>query len=434
MDGKKKPMIFYGWIVLGIAFLAMLVAYSLRYNFSVFYVAILEEFGWGRGATAAALSINLVVYALSAPIAGNLVDRFGIRRMVPSGAILLSLALVTCTQITVIWQFYLLVAATAFGSCAMGFVPHVPVIANWFPKRRGLAVGILSAGVPASALMAPAIQYLISISGWQGAFLVLAGISAVIVAPVGAVFQRQRPEDRGLSVNDTGEDNTTDKEADLDELVMDEEWASRDWTPARAAKTYLFWWLVLMCIFVGLYSYTFMAHQVAYLTDVGYTRAFAARIVATYSISAIIGSVCTFISDRIGREATFTIGSMSALIGLIVLMLIQSTLHSWMPCLYAVLFGFGFAICIALLSVTAADLFQGKHLGAINGIAMSCFVFGGAGGPWFAGHTFDVTGSYAQVFPLMYFSIFASTAFMWLASPRKVRGVPGKAKVASKSR
>ena len=78
MNNKKQPLIFYGWIVIGLAFLSMLVAYSLRYNFSVFYGAILEYFGWGRGATAAALSINLVVYALSCPLVGNLTDRFGI--------------------------------------------------------------------------------------------------------------------------------------------------------------------------------------------------------------------------------------------------------------------------------------------------------------------------------------------------------------------
>ena len=426
-------MIFYGWIVLGLAFLTMLVAYSLRYNFSVFYVAILEYFGWGRGATAAALSINLVVYALSSPIVGNLVDRLGIRRMIPVGAILLGLALAACSRITAIWQFYLLIAVTAFGSCAMGFVPHMPMIANWFSKRRGLAVGILNAGIVSAAMIAPAIQYLISTLGWQGAFLVLAGISAVIVAPLAAIFQRQRPEDKGLMVDGTIEENTTNKKAALDELVVDKEWASQDWTLARAVKTHRFWWLILMCAFLGLYCYTFMSHQVAYLTDVGYPKTFAAGIVAIFSALAVVGSMCTFISDRLGREVTFTIGSMTTLIGVIVLMLIQSTLYPWMPYLYTIMFGFGFGISTALMAVVSADLFHGEHFGAINGIAMSCFVGGGAIGPWFAGHIFDITGSYAQAFPLMYFSIFASIAFMWLASPRKVRAVPGKAKVASKS-
>jgi len=433
MNNKKQPLIFYGWIVIGLAFLSMLVAYSLRYNFSVFYGAILEYFGWGRGATAAALSINLVVYALSCPLVGNLTDRFGIRRVVPIGAILLGLALAACSQIAAIWQLYLLIAVTAFGSCAIGFIPHVPVIANWFPKRRGLALGILNAGVTASALLAPAMQYLILILGWQGAFLVLAGIS-VIVAPLAAAFQRQRPEDKGLVVDGTGEESAASQEINLDELVMDKEWASRDWTPARGVKAYRFWWLILMCLFLGLCCYTFLVHHVAYLTDVGYTSTFAAGIVAIFGISATTGGVCTFISDRVGREVTFTIGSMSVLIGIVVLMLTQNTLHSWMPYLYATMFGFGYGICTGLMAVISAELFQGKHFGVINGIVMSCFVVGGAIGPWFAGHIFDVTGSYAQAFPLMYFSICASTVFVWLASPRKVRSVPGKVKSAAKSK
>ena len=418
---------FYGWVVVWLAFFTMLVAYSLRYNFSVFYMAILEHFGWGRGKTAAGFSVNLVIYALSCPVAGHLIDRFGVRKVVPAGAVLLGLTLAACSLISEIWQFYLIIGASAFGSCAMGYVPHVPMIANWFRRRRGLALGILSAGITASAIIAPAIQYLITTLGWKGAFLVLGGISAVVVAPVVAVFQRQQPNDALEAGSDQLNPARNIEEMPADDLVLDPEWASRDWTFANTVRAPRFWWLILMCLFLGFYTYTFLAHQVAYLIDAGYIKPFAAGIVAVFSILATVSSVFAFVSDYLGREFTFTMGSVCCLGGVILLQAMQDAHNSWMPYLYASIFGFGFGMTIAMMAVTSADLFQGEHLGAINGMVMAGFVTGGALGPWLAGFIFDITGSYQGIFPLMYLAILASTMFIWLASPRKVRAVLGKA-------
>jgi len=409
--------------------LVMMVAYGLRYSFSVFYDAILEDFGWARGATAAALSINLIVYAVSAPMSGSLVDRFGIRRLVPLGAILLGIALAACSRISTMGQLYLFVGLSALGSCIMGFVPHTAVVANWFSRRRGLAIGILNAGLVASALLAPLVACLISTSGWRGAFLVFGGVCIVIVAPLAAIFQRQRPEDKGVKAESASGEITSGGEAKSRELTVDEEWTLQDWTLAKAMKARRFWCLAFTFFFWGLYAYTFMVHQVVYLTDVGYPRDFAAVIVLVFGAFATVGSVCTFISDRIGREVTFSIASGSALMGLIIFMLIQNTLYLWMPYLYGVLFGLPFGVCSGVMITTGADLFQGKHFGAINGALVFFCVFGGALGPWFAGYVFDVTGSYAQAFPLMYFCILTSAAFIWLAAPRKVRMVPGRAKL-----
>jgi len=427
MITKKNPTIYYGWVVLAISFFTMLVAFSLRYNFSVFYVAILAHLGWSRGATAAGFSINLIVYALSCPLAGKLADKFGVRRIVPTGAILLGITLVCFSQVSAIWQFYLVIGLSAFGTCAMGYVTHAPMIVNWFLKRRGLALGILAAGISGSAIVAPGVQYLISTLGWKGAFIVLALVSAVVVAPITAVFQRQHPADKGLTVDDAAAvGSSAESEIHMDELVVDKKWASKDWTPARAIKTRRFWYVAITCLFLGFYCYTILAHQFAYLIDAGFSRTFASGIVALFCIFTTLSSFCAFISDYLGRELTFTISSVCSLIGLAVLLFTKSDLHPWMPYLYAVVFGFGYGLSTALVAVIEADLFQGKHFGAFNGAFMSFFVSGGAIGPWIAGYIFDITGSYAKIFPLMYFSIFASIALVWLACPIKVRTVPGK--------
>jgi len=420
-QGNRR--VFYGWVVVWIAFFTMLVAYSLRYNFSVFFVAILEHFGWGRGETAAGFSVNLMVYALSCPIVGHLIDRFGVRKVVPAGALLLGFALAACSLISKIWQFYVIIGASAFGSCAMGYVPHVPMVANWFRRRRGLALGILSAGITASAIIAPLIQYLITALGWKGAFLALGGISAVVVAPAAAIFQRQQPHQNFEAVADQPGNPRQVAELPRSDLTRGLESNSRDWTFTATVRALRFWWLLLMCVFLGLYTYTFLAHQIAYLIDAGYAKPFSAGVVAVFSLLATISSVCAFISDYLGREVTFTIGSVCSLVGVILLHFLGNQLNPWMPYAYAVIFGFGFGLTIALMAVTTSDLFQGRHLGMINGMVMAGFVLGGAIGPWIAGYLYDVTGSYLTTFPLVYVCIAASTGFMWLASPRKIRRI-----------
>lgn len=420
MSAPKKQLVYYGWIVVAIGFLACVIAYAPRYNFSIFYVAILNDFGWSREATALAFSINLIVYAISAPISGILFDKFGIRKVVPIGAVLLGLSLVACSRIAAIWQLYLVIGLTAFGSCAVGFVPNLALVANWFSRRRGLAIGILNGGIISGMLLAPIVQYLISTIGWRGTFLVIAGFSAIILAPLVAIFQRQRPEDKGLIVDGIEEGQRIDSKIMANKSASVRS-PSPDLALIQVIKTYRFWWVVLMFLFLGLYLYTLLVHQVAYLTDAGYSKTFAAEIVATLGAIALGGGLCTFLSDRYGREIIYTISSVSAFIGLLVLMLIRDNVHPWMPYLYAVFFGFPYGLNTSVMAATAADLFHGKHFGTINGVLMGFFVSGGAIGPWFAGRVFDMSGNYAQVFPLLYFAVFASVVFIWLAAPRKIR-------------
>jgi MFS family permease len=259
--------------------------------------------------------------------------------------------------------------------------------------------------------------------------LSLALVSIFIVAPLSSLILRERKMEEGAGVEWESASGESEKNDIIsNSFIVDKKWASTEWTPSLALKSLRFWWLALMCLTLGFYCYTILAHQVAYITDAGYSRAFGARIVAIFCIMATMSSFCAFISDYLGRELTFTLSSICTSAGLFIMMLIKNSLHPWMPYLYAIIFGYGYGLSIAMMAVTSADLFQGKNYGAINGIYMSLFVIGGAFGPWLAGYIFDRTKSYDMIFPFLYLAIIASTSFIWLASPGKVRLVPGKVK------
>lgn len=429
---KTRRRLYYGWIVVGVSFITILIVYTARYNFSLFYTAILQEFHWSRASTAGIFSAGLIIYAIGAPVIGRLVDSFGIRRVVPAGAVLFGLALIGCSQIHNRWQLYFMYCVVALGTCAAGYVAHMAILPNWFVKRRGLAIGIMTSALMVSSAFAPAIGYLISTIGWRGAFFVLAIITIVFIAPLAAIFQRQKPADKGLEPDGVSSQFKYEKIKSVDKsdtslnLIVNSNWASTEWTLVRAISTPRFWMVLLMAFSFGVWGYSILVHQVAYLVEAGYSNMFAAGITGIFGIFATLGSLCGFISDRFGREVTYGSGSVIALLGIAVLNLIQGTQHIYMPYAYAILIGLSYGLLSPVSSTVYADLFQGRHFGSINGFITACFVAGGALGPWFVGYLFDINGNYYSIFPLFYLSIAASAIFCWLAAPRKVRLVPGR--------
>jgi sugar phosphate permease len=103
----RKPL-FYGWIIVSVAIIGMMLVYGTRNSFSVFFPPILAEFGWSRGSTAFMLSLNLLVYGFTAPIAGGLSDRWKPRLVVPVGITILGVATACCAFASELWHFYVL--------------------------------------------------------------------------------------------------------------------------------------------------------------------------------------------------------------------------------------------------------------------------------------------------------------------------------------
>lgn len=140
----KTPRFYYGWVIVGVSFLTLFFSLGTRFSFGVFYVAILKEYGWGRGETAGAFSLALVIHALFAMVTGTLIDRFGPRTLFPIGATFLAMGLAATSRITAIWHLYLFFGVVmAMGINTLAFSPHMSLIPKWFTTKRGLASGLV---------------------------------------------------------------------------------------------------------------------------------------------------------------------------------------------------------------------------------------------------------------------------------------------------
>lgn len=187
------------WWVAAVAFLALLAAAGFRAAPGALVVPLREEFGWSTSVISLAVSINLVLYGLMAPFAAALMDRFGIRQVVALALALIAAGAGGSVFMTASWQlliFWGVLIGVGTGSMALVFAA---TIANrWFVRRRGLVMGVLTAGSATGQLIfLPPVAVLAETSGWRAASLVVAGASIAAV-PIVLLVLRNFPEDRGV--------------------------------------------------------------------------------------------------------------------------------------------------------------------------------------------------------------------------------------------
>ena len=187
--GSRLPF-FYGWVVVGIAFITMAISVNARTSFSLLFPPILDEFGWARGTIAATFSIGFVVSTVMTPFIGALMDRFGPRIVLPLGGVLTSVGLVTSIYSTEPWHFYITLGVLVVGgSVFMSYIGHTLFVPNWFDRKRGLAVGLAFSGVGVgSILIFPWMQHAIQTEGWRFSAVVIAIVILVIIVPLNAIF------------------------------------------------------------------------------------------------------------------------------------------------------------------------------------------------------------------------------------------------------
>ncbi len=416
---------FYGWALVGIAFVTMAVGVNARTAFSLLYPPILNEFGWDRGLTAGVFSFGFLISAVITPFVGRVIDRRGPRLVVEAGIATMGAGLLLATLAHKPWQLYLTLGAMCGGGVnCFTYVTHSTYLPNWFVRRRGLAISIAFSGVGfGSITILPWLQSRIANGGWRSGCLMLGILVLALLGPLNLLLKR-RPQDIGLEPD--GARSTGAAPADAANIV-DHAWAAVDWTLGRALRTRRFWWLALG-YFGSLFAwYAVQVHQTKYLTEIGFSATNAAWALGLVSLVAVPGQIALgHLSDRIGREWVWAIANAGFVICCFVLMFLAD--HPTMALLWVMVIAQG-TLGYGLTSVMGpipAEIFAGRHAGGIFGMVMLSGILGGAAGPWAAGFLHDLTGSYAPAFWISLVFNVVSAVAIWRAAPGKVRAVAGR--------
>jgi len=414
----------FAWFIVGFSFITLALVYGVWYSYSVFFVALLEEFGWSRSIGAGAFSIFIILSGMIGPYVGTMVYSAGPRKVIILGSLLLGVGLALCSATQTWWQFYIFFSIiTAVGLGATGWVPNVGLVQQWFKEKKGLPMGIISSGIGIGILVSvPLIQYLIKWAGWRMAYRTMAVFIPLIIIPMAIVFLKRPPQSVSYHT-EIGSRSTFVK----DPLIINEEWASRSWTVRQALTTRQFWLLAFSTFLGSLIIQSVFTHQVAFFVDQGVEALFASYIVGIVGMVSLGGKILWgTLSDKIGREMTYTMGTACFLLGLTTLILFSVFSLPVLIYFFPIFFGMGYASATALPPLITADFFEGKAYGGIFGWLMMLVGTGGAFGAWFAGFLYDHLGSYVPIFIVTIICALFSCLSIWWAAPRRIRRVPGK--------
>ena len=388
------------YLALGVTVVTLALAYGVWYAYSVFLVALLREFGWSRSVLAGAFSIFTLVSGGAGPVLGALADRFGPRRLILIGGVLLAGALWADSLVTRAWHLYLSFGLlTAVGVATAGWTPAVVMVQRQWKARLGLALGIAGSGVGLGIfLVVPLCQALIDGFGWRWAFRVLAALCALWILPATYLAIRdtppapREPAPRGEAGRAPGGEHS---------LAL-----------ALANPSFR---LIGLAVFLGsICSQTLHVHQAAFLVDHGLPAMTAASVISVVGASSILGKTGGgWISDHLSRELVYALGMIGMIIGVGVLWMVALAPSAWLALGYAVLFGLGYSVTAFIVPAMMSDRFRGPHFGSIFGATQVASALGSALGAWLAGRIFDATGSYAIAFSLAAMAAGVAALSVW---------------------
>ena len=391
MTEKIQPKFFYGYIIVVVAFLLMLMMWGAYYSFGIFFEPLLAEFGWTKAMTSGAFSLSFFLTGILGVFAGRLTDRFGPRVVLTVCGFFLGLGYLLVSQTSTVWQLYLFYGVVVALGMSASVIPLQSTIARWFAKRRGTMNGIIISGIGVGMVIIPPIaQWLISSYGWRTSYIVV-GITALVTIILTAQFLRREPGKMGQLPYGEGE------------LEVKVSSPDTGFSLREALRSWQFWTLVvaLLCFTMG--EGTILVHIVSHAIGLGISAASAALIIPVIGAVSIPGRILLGMAgDRIGNRPAYVIGFVFLSVSLFWLLVAKEL---WMLYLFAVIYGFGYGGLSALISPIIAELFGLSSHGVIMGVVI---MFGGTGGmaigPLLAGHIFDITGGYQSAF-LMYAAI-----------------------------
>ena len=376
------------------------------WSFGLYIDPLEQEFGWSRWEVSGGFSIALLVGALASPLIGRGVDRYGPRRVVILGAVLTAGSFLLLATTTELWHWFAYQSVAAVFRNMMFFIPFQTLVSRWFDRKRGLAVGILGTGFSMGGfIVVPILQAVINAVQWEGSFVVSAIVTVAVVAPLALLLIRDQPADKGLQPDgDAQPEGEPPRPLVLTGL-----------TDRQALRTPLFWVIAfaLMVFFFGMFGWT--AHAVPYYESVGYSKWWAAQLLAIAAGSGIITRlVFGYVADRISRIEVAAMALCACLTLSMVVLLVTG--GSVTGVVFFLLFWFvgssgGPMIEPLLTARTFGMAYFASILGAIAIVSQS----GQIVSPIIAGAIFDATGEYDWALVMFACSMGLSLLLYWLA-------------------
>lgn len=388
MNGVRK--IHYGWVIVLASFLICFAALTALVNcMGIFIKPVSDALGFTRASFAWYYTFITMASMLFSPIMGEFIQKFDYRRVVFICSLGSAGALFAFSRCTTLWQFRLVGVVCGIFTSGLTTMSVSCIISRWFVKRKATAMAIAFAGSSiGSMIFNPIVSQVIDKQSWSSAYVMLGVLILAVNIPVSLFLLKNSPADMGLLPY--GADLTEENVGKAADAVS----ISR----AQALRIPYFWLFALACFMFGLSGSGILQHINSYMTDLGYSTAYAALVVSVAMAVATGGKILMgMVFDRYGGRTGISVVCTFLLLSCV--FLIFSSVPN-VPFLFSLCYGFAYTILSISSPNLTAEMFGAADYGRIYGVVVMFLSCGMSLGSPLSAIIFDATGSYKPAWAL----------------------------------
>lgn len=413
---SRRSHVFYGnYIVAAAVTIILYTGGMVHFGFTAVFEPVAEEFGWSYAQISLASSLRGFEMGLLAPLVGLLVDRFGPRRLIFFGSICIAAGFAFLSRISTIAGFYgaFLLIATGMSTCSGTVL--LTAVTNWFRRKAGIAIGIVSSGFGLGGLMVPLITLLIDSIGWRTAMLIVGLGMLVIVLPLSFVV-RHKPEQYGYLPD--GDIAPPLDEGDTDTATEDEEVS----VPAKQAlRGRTFWQIAVASACHAFVIGAVVTHMMPYLSSVGISRSLSSVIAFILPVVSICGRLGSgWLIGRLGSRIVFSSSFVLMIIGSLLFAYVSEA-RQWLLVPFVISLSLGWGLSVTTRTTLLREHYGRANFGTIIGATFGVMMLGNISGSPIAGLVYDNFGSYQTAW-LSYAAVaLVGTILVFTVPPPKKR-------------
>lgn len=385
---------FYGWVVIGVSFLALFASFGIRVSFGSYITSWEQEFGISRTLVTSISFLSFFTLAIAQPLSGKLNDRHGARAVLTLSMLLVGVSLLVCSIANQLWQLAILYGIMlSLGLTGGSNITVSAVVTRWFTSNRGLAIGLSLSGMAVGQLaVVPLSLFLISKYGWRFTIGWTGVIVLIVFMPLMLMFVRSSPEDIGLQSYGASAGATEQERTVSSQEKGDGESA---W---YLLKQRVFWQITIPYFICGVTDVGLMnTHYIPFAQGKGISVGVIAFTFSLIAVANIFGTIGTgHMADRLNRSRLLAI--IYGIRGGSFLLLLLATDRPWLLVIFAIIYGTSEMASIAPVSSLCAHVFRKNSIGTVFGLIAVSHQLGGAIGSLAPGIIYDATGSYTPVF------------------------------------
>lgn len=379
------PSIYRGWWVVSVPFFAAAIGTGAgQYGFGIFIEPLEETFGWTRTQINLSLSFT-AVGSLIAPILGRIMDKYGAKHVMAVSLALTAVGYLLRPFMSELWHWYALSLLQYSGYTGASMLPAGKLVGLWFHRTRGRAMGITAMGNNfGGLLMPPILGGLLTLASWQGAYVALGVMSALMVIyALVAVRDFPKASELGDQLSEAAGGGG------VSPLV-----SGVSVGEALRSKTF---YAIALSIVMGTFTYSTVLPQIiTHLVDEGVSLRVATVALSVFAIMGIVGKFFMgIIAERISARYTLMMNLFGQAIFVTMMIWAGSPLILWVS---VPVYGYFSGAFGALFQLTVQDAFGVRNFGSIMGIINMASMVSFGLGPLLAGYSYDYTDSYALAF------------------------------------